>query len=231
MMLEGKGLWCLACNPIITRLIASDPKIDFLFFDEEHSQQTFLDLISFKCIVSNFHKKVGIRVASFSQENILKAHEIYPDLIMVPGISSLLDASKALENFNLPPKGKRGFSPYTYGNIRNSKNANQRPKIFLQIENKESLKVIDEIINLDDLSGIFIGRYDLSISLEIDINSQEMNNIIKQIAKKCKSANINVGTVAIKKNELKELSNLIDFWTIGSDVSLIVDGLNKHSLI
>ena len=93
------------------------------------------------------------------------------------------------------------------------------------------MRVIDEIINLDDLSGIFIGRYDLSISLEIDINSQEMNNIIKQIAKKCKSANINFGTVAIKKNELKELSNLIDFWTIGSDVSLIVDGLNKHSLI
>jgi len=230
-MLEGKGLWCLACNPIIARLIASDPKIDFLFFDEEHSQQTFSDLISFQSIVSNFKKKIGIRVASNSQENILKAYEIYPDLIMIPGISSLSDAKKALDYFNLPPKGKRGFSPYTYGNIRHSRNTNERPKIFLQIENKESLKIIDEIINLKFLSGIFIGRYDLSISLNIDINSHEMNNIIKQIAKKCKSANINVGTVALKKNELKELTNLIDFWTIGSDVSLIIDGLNKHILI
>ena len=43
MILKGKGLWCLACNPLITRLIASDPKVDFLFFDEEHSEQTFSD--------------------------------------------------------------------------------------------------------------------------------------------------------------------------------------------
>ena len=84
---------------------------------------------------------------------------------------------------------------------------------------------------MENLSGIFIGRYDLSISLDIDINSQEMNNIIKQIATKCKSAKLNVGTVVLKKNEIKEAYNLIDFWTIGSDVSLIVDGLNKHSLL
>ena len=81
------------------------------------------------------------------------------------------------------------------------------------------------------MNGIFIGRYDLSISLDIDIQSQKMIDVIKYISAKCKAAKINVGTVALKKDEIKELENLIDFWTIGSDVSLIVDGLNKNSLI
>ena len=230
-MLYGKGLWCLACNPITTRLLASDPKIDFLIFDEEHSQQTFFDLISFQGLVSNFNKKFGIRLASNSQENILKAYEVYPHYIMIPGISNISDAKKSLERFNLPPKGKRGFSPYTYGNIRSSLGINKIPRIFLQIETKESLEIIDEILNLENLNGIFIGRYDLSISLDIDIQSQKMIDVIKYISAKCKAAKINVGTVALKKDEIKELENLIDFWTIGSDVSLIVDGLNKNSLI
>ena len=230
-MLRGKGLWCLASNPIITRLIASDPKIDFLIFDEEHSEQTFSDLISFQGIVSNFNKRIVIRVASHNQENILKAYEIYPHIIMIPGISNILEAKKALDRFNLPPKGKRGFSPYTFGNIRHPSDMNEIPKIFLQIENKESLGKIDEILKLENLHGIFIGRYDLSISLNIEINSPEMINLIELIASKCKSEKINVGTVALEKNELKELSNLIDFWTIGSDVSLIIDGLKNSSLI
>ena len=231
MTLRGKGLWCLACNPIITRLIASDPKIDFLFFDEEHSEQTFSDLISYQGIVSNFKKKIGIRVASNSQENILKAFEIYPDFLMVPGIKSISEAEKALENFNLPPEGKRGFSPYTFGNIRHSLKDNQIPKIFLQVENKEALALIDKLINLKNLSGIFIGRYDLSISLGIDIKSKEMINVIKLIALKCKAQNLNVGTVAIEMDEIKDLSQIIDFWTIGSDVSLIVDGIKNSNLI
>tara|TARA_B100000212_G_C27258642_1_gene483488 strand:- start:53 stop:745 length:693 start_codon:yes stop_codon:yes gene_type:complete len=230
-MLYGKGLWCLACNPITTRLIASDPKVDFLIFDEEHSQQTFSDLISFQGIVSNFNKKFGIRLASHSQENILKAYEIFPHYIMIPGITNISEAKKALERFNSPPIGKRGFSPYTYGSIRSSLEINKFPKIFLQVENKASLDIIDEILNLENLNGIFIGRYDLSISLDIDIKSKKMTDVISHIASKCKAAKINVGTVAIERNEIKEMENLIDFWTIGSDVSLIIDGLNKNSLI
>lgn len=231
MILRGRGLWCLACNPIITRLIASDPKIDFLFFDEEHSEQTFSDLISYQSIVSNFKKRIGIRVGSINQENILKAYEIYPDFIIVPGISSMSEAKEVLENFNLPPLGKRGFSPYTYGNIRYSFKSEQKPRIFLQVENKEALSFLDNLVNLKCLNGIFIGRYDLSISLGIDIKSKEMVDLIKLIASKCKSKNLNVGTVAIEKDEIKELSHLIDFWTIGSDVSLIIDGIKNNSLI
>ena len=231
MILKGKGLWCLACNPLITRLIASDPKVDFLFFDEEHSEQTFSDLISYQGIVSNFKKRIGIRVASNKQENILKAYEIYPDFIMVPGISSINEAKESLENFNPPPLGRRGFSPYTFGHIRDPYTKEKFPRMFLQVENKEVLSFIDDLINLNNLSGIFIGRYDLSISLGIDIKSREMTDLIKLIASKCKSKNLNVGTVGLEKKEIEELSQLIDFWTIGSDVSLIIDGIENNKLI
>ena len=74
------------------------------------------------------------------------------------------------------------------------------------MENKEALALIDKLINLKNLSGIFIGRYDLSISLGIDIKSKEMINVIKLIALKCKAQNLNVGTVAIEMDEIKDLS-------------------------
>ena len=55
-----------------------------------------------------------------------------------------------------------------------------------QIENKESLEIADKIITDEFVDGIFIGRYDLSISLDIVIKSYEMIEIIKKIGRLCK---------------------------------------------
>lgn len=229
--LNGNGIWCLTSNSISTRLIASDPNIDFLIFDQEHSEHTFADLVSFQGIVSSFKKKIVIRIASNLQENILKAYEIFPDIVMIPGINNITEAKKSINFFNLPPHGSRGFSPYTYSHISQERGCDSKPKLFIQLENKELLKSLEDLIILNKLDGVFIGRYDLSKSLGIDIKSREMIELLKYISAKCKSKSITIGTLALTPEEKKELNNFFDFWTIGSDVSLIKEGLKKINLI
>ena len=228
--LIGNGLWCLASNPILTRLIASDSSIDFLIFDQEHSENTFTELVSFQGIVSSFKKKIIIRTANNLQENILKAYEIFPDIVMVPGIKNISESKKTINFFNLPPNGSRGFSPYTYSGITDEKGFKKKPKLFIQIENKELLNSIDDLILLNKLDGVFVGRYDLSKSLGIDIKSREMIELLKDISVKCKTKSITIGSLILTQEEKKELIDFFDFWTIGSDVSLIKEGLRKNNL-
>ena len=39
--LFGKGVWSLGNSPISIRVLANQPEIDFIIFDQEHSHRLF----------------------------------------------------------------------------------------------------------------------------------------------------------------------------------------------
>ena len=85
--LFGKGVWSLGNSPISIRVLANQPEIDFIIFDQEHSHSSFKELIGLTNIVQNQNKKSGIRLSEISQAEFLKVYEIFPDLVMIPGIT------------------------------------------------------------------------------------------------------------------------------------------------
>jgi len=85
-------------------------------------------------------------------------------------VSSGKQAAAIVAAARFPPAGIRGFgSPFTHGVWgMDAKTylgtANESVIVLVQIETREGVQNLDEILSVDGLDGVFIGPYDLSIS-------------------------------------------------------------------
>ncbi|KAF5383123.1 hypothetical protein D9615_004811 [Tricholomella constricta] len=91
--------------------------------------------------------------------------------VLVPMISTAGKAKEVVSDCRFPPAGRRGFgSPFTHGNWGVSvpeylATANDDISVMVQIENQEAVQNVEEIAAVDGIDVLFIGPYDLSISL------------------------------------------------------------------
>ena len=81
-------------------------------------------------------------------------------------------ARKVVEYGKYAPVGARGFNTRTPGMgfgltdpVEAMARANERTHLFTQVETMKSVANIDEILEVDGLSGIFIGPGDLSVNI------------------------------------------------------------------
>lgn len=94
--------------------------------------------------------------------------------IVVPHISTASAAQEAVRNARYAPEGVRSASPTVratrYGQVQWSehlRNAQEDVLIVLQIEGKEGMKNLDEIMDVDGVDVLFIGAFDLAASLGV----------------------------------------------------------------
>ncbi|KAG6826466.1 hypothetical protein H0H92_015678 [Tricholoma furcatifolium] len=91
--------------------------------------------------------------------------------VIVPMISTPERAREVVADSRFPPVGRRGFgSPYTHGNWGVSvpeylNTANDNISVMVQIETEEAVRNVNEIAAVEGIDVLFIGPYDLSISL------------------------------------------------------------------
>ncbi|MFZ2406191.1 MAG: aldolase/citrate lyase family protein, partial [Methylobacter sp.] len=101
--------------------------------------------------------------------------------VLVPMINSKADAELAVQMTKYPPLGFRGVGlarAQGYGENFDEyvKNANDDTLLIVQIEHKDAVANIEEILSVPGVDGTFIGPYDLSLSLGIPgkINNPEV---------------------------------------------------------
>ncbi|KAG6878855.1 hypothetical protein C0992_007118 [Termitomyces sp. T32_za158] len=91
--------------------------------------------------------------------------------VIIPMVSTVEKAREIVADSRFPPIGRRGFgSPYTHGiwGVGVSEylsTANDDISVMVQIETREGVKNMKEIAAVDGIDVLFIGPYDLSISL------------------------------------------------------------------
>ncbi|EAU82088.1 HpcH/HpaI aldolase/citrate lyase family protein [Coprinopsis cinerea okayama7 len=93
------------------------------------------------------------------------------DGVLVPMVSTAAKAREVVQEAKFPPQGRRGFgSPFTHTLWGLSTpdylaSANHSSLVIVQIETKEAVDNVEEIANVEGIDALFIGPYDLSISL------------------------------------------------------------------
>ncbi|MCX6237738.1 MAG: aldolase/citrate lyase family protein [Bacteroidia bacterium] len=92
--------------------------------------------------------------------------------VLVPMVNTKADAELAVQMTKYPPIGIRGVGlarAQGYGVNFDSyvKNANDDTLLIVQIEHKDAVSNIEEILSVPGIDGTFIGPYDLSMSLGI----------------------------------------------------------------
>lgn len=148
--------------------------LDFAFFDMEHSGFSYETL---KSVVRYFEAAglpVIVRVPAQSPDMLARACDMGAEGLIAPMISNVAQAQAMVDAVKYFPAGKRGVGlQMAHDNYRAApvagalSAANDRTVVICLIETAEGAENADAIAALPGVDGLWIGHFDLSVSLGI----------------------------------------------------------------
>ena len=163
----------------------------------------------------NKQKFPMVRIAANDPAAIMKLLDIGAKGIICPMINTGAETQKFVEACHYPPAGVRSYGPLR-SNLpaRSTYLQDYKDDIitFAQIETKESLDNLEEIAATKNLSGLYVGPYDLSISLGMtkmaDFSDPTFMDHIKKVLTVAKKYKLITAIQAYKEEEASMLANM-----------------------
>lgn len=195
--------------------IAAFTGLDWITIDLEHSTigiesagnmirvaslSSVASLVRLPCLDENMAK----RVLDFGASGII-----------VPMINNAADAQKAVAMTRYHPRGTRGVGmhraqKYTpEGFAEYMAESEDNTVVILQVEHIEGVNNLSEILSVEGVSGVLIGPYDLSCSINMagDFNSEAFRKVVAEIVETANAFEMPLGYHLVEPN-LDELEKL-----------------------
>lgn len=213
--------------PAVTECL-SQLGYDWLWIDLEHSP---MSLEQVQAVLTAKQPECAglVRVPNNCDEWIKRVLDIGADGIIVPHVSSKEDALRAVKSAKYPPAGERSFGAgraHTYGlDATHQEHANELTCVVVQIEDRDAVKNIDEIISVKGVDGIIIGPYDLSGSFGKlgKLGDSEVQSAISAVLLACKEKSFPAGIFALLPEQAKKY--------IDAGFTLMAVGVDLHSMV
>ena len=166
------GTWVKTPHPHVVEVLALSP-LDVLVLDAEHAPFDRRDLDACIMAARAGGKPVLVRPASSAHEQILNALDCGADGVIVPHVRSAQEAREIVRACHYGPAGNtqaRGFAGssraagYTMLGMAKHRDAAKGVVVIVQIEDVEAVECIEEIVAIEGIDALFIGRADLTIS-------------------------------------------------------------------
>ena len=169
------GTFCGLNSPTVIECLGRTG-LDFVIVDCEHSPseaETAMELIR-AAELSNLTPLC--RVRDLSRSAVLKLLDVGARGLIVPNIHSVEEVQQVIDWAKFAPIGQRGFCPtrkdgWGFDTERTTAETmavmNEATLLLPQCETKEALENIEAITAMEGVDGIFIGPFDLSISMGI----------------------------------------------------------------
>ena len=169
---------------------------DYVILDAEHGLFEVKELAELLRTADGCGIDALVRIPEPSREWILRALDAGAAGLVVPNIRTIDEVQTLLRYAKYPPAGERGYAPVRaarYGTAGTAdaiqKEANANTLLFPQCETKEALAIIDEILQLDGIDGVFVGPYDLSSAMGIigQFSHPDLISAIDTIHERCEA--------------------------------------------
>jgi 4-hydroxy-2-oxoheptanedioate aldolase len=227
----------------ITRIVAAQGRFDWLLVDMEH---TPVDLSTASIIFSAIADVSGgnctplARVAHGTMFQIKQALDAGAQGVIVPMVNTAEDAANVVRFARYPPIGERGAGgliPHigfgTTNHVEYVQNANNEILVAIQIETREAVENIDAILTVKGIDLVFIGPFDLHISLGLAPTLWSDDPIFKEAVGKviaaCKRAGLPYGTISPNADgAAARIADGFTFVSMGADVAQLVNALNAQ---
>lgn len=233
------GAHSFLTDPSITELLGYHG-FEFVWIDGEHGAFTL------PVILHHIQAAAAARTASFvriawNDATLAKpVLEMGPDGIIFPYIRTAEEAQKAMDACFYPPRGVRGFGPRRanqYGRLDNSTYLSQADESFLrilQIEHKDAVENLTEILRVPGIDLVVVGPNDLSASYGHlgDTRCPEMMPVYDHIAAVCQAEHMPFGVSLGSADEAAIqdwISRGISLLGCGDDISYMSAG-SKQTL-
>ncbi len=228
MLKEPKvGVWSLIDSFHVLQAML-DAGINFVVFDFEHGYWRKDQLATAVVMCRERGIYSVARIPNASSEWVQASYDAGTDILQVAGIRSQKDISEVSRLTQFPPHGILGFSPWTPRGYSPEILTNKNPKISIQFEEISILRKFlnDEIELFEHLDSIFIGRYDLSVSMGFPgvIEDSELMTYLEKATKKAFELGLSIGTVGKSGTDLNLLAKMgLNFISVGSDIQRLRD--------
>lgn len=170
---RADGVWCTLGEPRTTAQIAQNG-FAWLGLDAQHGAFDDATLLATMPALTAVAPQVpvAIRVAEGSDAAIGRALDLGADVVIVPMIESVEQAEHAVRAAHYPPRGRRSWGPMAglWGGTTPSA-VDADPEVWVMLETPEGLRAAEQILAVPGVSAVFVGPFDLSIGLGIELDA------------------------------------------------------------
>jgi len=193
------GSWITLSEPAIVEIMAK-AGFDWLVVDMEHSALSFNQAQEIIRIIDLCNVTPLIRVMENNKELIKRFMDTGAHGVIVPLVNSRSDAERAVNAVKYPPLGTRGVGlsrAQGYGlDLETYIKWNQEKSIVIvQIEHIKAVENLEDILKVDGVDAFMVGPYDLSGSLNIPGEFEDIKiiNALEEINRVANNVNISKG--------------------------------------
>lgn len=162
--------------------------------------------------------------------------------VLVPMVSNAEKAREIVADSRFPPGGRRGFgSPFTHGvwgidATEYIKSANEHVVVMIQIETPEAVKNVEAIAAVDGIDCLFIGPYDLSLSLGYPAPSPDPHPDVESVIQHVLRATHKEGKkcaiyCSSGKQALQRAEEGFDIINVASDIGALSESVAANAIV
>lgn len=198
---------------------------DWIFIDLEHGSLSIKDAQTAIQSVAG-RSFTLVRVPDGTPENIKRVMDTGCSGIIVPMVSSEAYARKIVALAKYHPMGERSVGlgrAYGYG-LRFSEylvSANDRTAVVVQIEHRDAIASVDQILAVPGIDAVFVGPYDLSNSMGLvgQVSHPEVVAAIDKVRAACASTNSAMGIFCSNADQARdEIKAGVRMVAVGTDI-------------
>lgn len=216
-------------NPEICEMLGNG--LDFVVIDSEHSVLMDRNLTNMlRALPSGIVPWVRVKRPDITGT----ALDLGARAILVPQIRSMDDVKAAVDSFLYPPRGKRGWGPgrsAKFGiEIMELLGREKENELWLQIETRESLDILDRIAETESVSGLFVGPGDLSLALGHpgEWSNPDLKKAIDRVFDTCRKNGKLFGIFVGDPGQVKQWEEKgADLVLMGADSMFFLQGYNE----
>lgn len=162
--------WCGIPEPSVAGVLARQA-FDVVTFDMQHGAIDLAEVQAGIPLVAAAGKPAIVRIPVGAFATASKLLDAGAAGIIAPMINTVADARALVAYTKYPPIGERSWGPAAALAVSGLEagayfaGANGATKVFAMVETAAALAIVDEILAVEGLDGIFIGPADLSIAL------------------------------------------------------------------
>jgi len=222
-------------DPLVAEALADS--CDFIFVDLEHSG------LSHQTAMLHFMAARGKQVAPFVRVQSTSDAFIKPALdsgaegIIAPQVKTVEQVRQFVNACRYPPLGNRGFGPRVPSNFGRVggpaffKQQDEAIFVAVQIETREALECLDEILAIEQLDSVFIGPYDLSGAMGVlgQLDDPTLNKAIDVVIEKTRAAGkyVGAGMRTDPDYAMSMARRGVQWMQVGSDFGFMVRGMDN----
>lgn len=210
------GVFTPYSDPTFAELLGQSG-FDFIVYDAEHGVIDETDMPALAMAAENRNSVAIVRPPRLENRTIGRYLDFGAQAIMMPMVNSRADGEALIQACHYPPQGVRGVAmtrSLDFGIAddlpQKLDDSNTSLLTLAQIETREALANLDEILMVEHLDLIFVGPADLSASLGVpfQFHHPELIGALTTIASQTKQANKHLGILVNDPGQVTVLRQL-----------------------